>query len=128
MKSCKLISAILLLFAAPVAHAETSPVHPFTFEGLERDFQWYGDIQHATASLLQVVPIGTSFWEAIETLETAGARCSGVAGDLRSARCVKALSITINDYYPADAVWTVALHLEDGKADDIMVTRNIDEH
>lgn len=127
MRSCKFISAILMLSAVPAAHAEASATRSFTFEGLESDYQWYGDMQHAKASLLQAVPIGTSFWGALEMLEKAGARCSGVAGDPRSARCSNAQRITINDYYPADAIWTVALHLEDGKADNITVTRDVDE-
>lgn len=124
----RMLMPMLLLVTAPYAlHANPLPIRPFMFEKLEYDYQWYGHMRNANATLTRAVPSGTPFWNALDTLRNAGARCSGDDRDPHLARCTYSERITINDYYSADAVWTVLLHLEDGKAVNVTMSRDIDE-
>ena len=126
---CVLTSTALVFsaFSSPPAHAEPSIVEPLRFASLERDYEWDGKMRKAEDALGQTIPPGTSFWTALDTLKAAGARCAGDVHDPRLAKCAYSERITINDYYPADAVWTVIFHLDDGKAGRLMVSREIDE-
>ncbi|WP_218036663.1 hypothetical protein [Sphingobium sp. EM0848] len=122
-----MLMSLLLVTASPALQANSTPTHPFTFERLESDYRWYADIRNTDAVLVRAVPPGTLFWNALDTLQNAGARCSGDNRDPRLARCTYSERIVLNDYYPADAVWTVLLHLEDGKAVNATISRDIDE-
>ncbi|WP_150295494.1 hypothetical protein [Sphingobium estronivorans] len=127
MKSGIFIPALLLATQPSTLHAAPSPVRPFTFEALEGGYQWDGHLGSANAALVRAVPFGIPFWDALDTLEAAGARCTGDMRDPRLARCTYSARITINDYYPADAIWTVVLSQEDGKAGGLTLSRDIDE-
>ncbi|WP_257558435.1 hypothetical protein [Sphingobium sp. CFD-2] len=99
----------------------------FTFRALERDYQWYDRMDEANAALRSAVPPGSSFWKALDTLRSAGAQCVGDNRDRRLARCTYSERIIIDDYHPADAIWTVLLHLQDGEAVDLTMSRDIDK-
>lgn len=125
MRSGIFMLAVAMLTAA-MPRAALYARDRLQFEKLERDYQWEGGMRSANKALAQAIPPLTSFWMALDTLKAAGAQCSGDNRDASLAHCVYSQRITIDDYYPADAVWKVSLRLKDGKVGSLSLDREID--
>lgn len=127
MRYIYLIPLALLASGAPALQAQSGVGEPLRFTRLERDYNEGTTLLQARATLANAIPKGSAFATALDTLKQAGARCEGDTRDATLARCTYAERITINDYYPGDAIWEVSLHLRDGMADGVTVDRRVRE-
>lgn len=127
MRSRLSILVALVTGAASLPIATAAATAPLKFDEFERGYQWYGDTRESNRVMLRAIPAGTSFWAALEMLRAVGARCVGDIHDPSLARCAYSERIAIHDYYPADAIWTINVHLDDGKASSLTLTREVVE-
>ncbi len=97
------------------------------FEKLETDYEWDENLEKQRAVVEHAVPLGMSFWKALELFEAAGARCVGDRHDPQIARCVYSDWITVHDYGRADLFWTAVVRLADGKVQTLSLDRVVDE-
>ncbi len=122
-----LAAATAALLLSPAAHAKGGTAPPFRFATLESDYQWDNDLDKARGVVVQAVPLGLPFWEALDIFKQAGARCVGDKHDAQIARCVYSDWITVHDYYRADLSWTAVLRLGDGEVATLSLDREVRE-
>ncbi|MBV1692020.1 hypothetical protein KRR38_31225 [Novosphingobium sp. G106] len=122
-----LIALVACFSLCPPVHAKEQKYPSLRFAAIESDYQWDNDLEHARGTLARAVPVGLSFWAALDILEKAGARCMGDRHDAQIARCVYPDWTTVHDYYRASLFWTVVVRLKEGKVVALALDRVVDE-
>lgn len=124
----KISLSLVALCSIPASlHAREAVPAPFRFQTLESDYEWDEDMAKARAVVASAVPLGTSFWKALEVFEHAGARCAGDRHDPQIARCTYSDWVTVHDYGRADLYWTAVVRLGDGQVQSLSLDRVVDE-
>ncbi|WP_162986844.1 hypothetical protein [Sphingomonas paeninsulae] len=82
----------------------------------------------AQAVALIAIPVGTPLSDARATLERAGARCNMQRLHPSIMECIYAQRVTVDDYYPADIIWTTRLHGDGVRVTGMTVSRAFDKH
>ncbi|QSR19286.1 MULTISPECIES: hypothetical protein [unclassified Novosphingobium] len=120
--------ALAALLSLPCTlQAKDKSERPFQFSVLEDDYQWDNDIEKTRTTLSREIPLGMSFWSALDILEKAGARCAGDRKDPAIARCVYSDWMTVHDFNRADLYWTAVVRLDDGKVGSLTLDRTVEE-
>lgn len=127
MKLKTLIAAALFCSLPSHLLAREADTAPFHFQKLESDYEWDEDLEKERAVVTRAVPLGMSFWKALDILKQAGARCVGDRKDPQVARCVYSDWITVHDYGRADLFWTAVVRLADGKVETLSLDRVVEE-
>ena len=126
-----LVSGLSIGVATSAAYAGT-PEHPaapaLCFEAIETAFGEGNLLPAAQIAVGAALPIGTPLPEAQATLERAGARCRPRRREPEVIECMYFQRITVDDYYPADIVWTTLLHGESARVAQISIRREIEKH
>jgi len=98
------------------------------FADIETAFGQTDQLPAAQAAVAAVLPIGMPLPDALATLVRAGAHCQPQGRNAEVIECVYSQRITVDDYYPADIVWTTVLHGEGARVAQISIRRELDKH
>jgi hypothetical protein len=121
-------SVVLLACATQPSPAENAVNPRLKFEELENEFGCVDHLVSAKAALQAAIPVGTTMATALTTLERAGAHCRAPGQSWQERNCVYKQRITVDDYYPADIVWTVTLLADTAMVKSLTIDRILDQH
>jgi hypothetical protein len=119
-------SVILLASMSQPSPAENAVNPPLQFEDLENEFGGVDRLVSAKTALQTAIPVGTTMATALVTLERAGAHCRPARQDGQLQNCAYKQRITVDDYYPADIIWTVTLLADTATVKSLSVNRILD--